>query len=71
MAVQLSFSLRRSHNENVVCVPPLLPDVVSLSERPDSAHFERSVSSWLFMVVSSCLVVVSCRVRVVGSGSFS
>ncbi|MFN2496987.1 MAG: lantibiotic dehydratase [Pseudonocardiaceae bacterium] len=38
VAVQLSFPPRRPHNENVVRVPPLLPDVVSLSEHPDSAH---------------------------------
>jgi thiopeptide-type bacteriocin biosynthesis protein len=35
VAVQLSFPPRRPHNENVVRVPPLLPDVVSLSEHPD------------------------------------
>ncbi len=38
VAVQLSFPPRRPHNENVVRVPPLLPEVVSLSEYPDSAH---------------------------------
>lgn len=35
VAVQLSFPPRRPHNENVVRVPPLLGDVVSLSEHPD------------------------------------
>ncbi|GAA3838481.1 lantibiotic dehydratase [Saccharothrix violaceirubra] len=34
VAVQLSFPPRRPHNENVVRVPPLLDDVVSLSEHP-------------------------------------
>jgi lantibiotic biosynthesis protein len=38
IAVQLSFPPRRPHNENVVRVPPLLRDVVSLSEHPDPAH---------------------------------
>lgn len=38
VAVQLSFPPRHPHNENVVRVPPLLPDVVSLSEHPDAAH---------------------------------
>ncbi len=38
VAVQLSFPPRRPHNENVVRVPPLLSDVVSLSEHPDPAH---------------------------------
>ncbi|MEO3854504.1 lantibiotic dehydratase [Acrocarpospora sp. B8E8] len=35
VAVQLSFPPRRPHNENVVRVPRLLPDVVSLAEHPD------------------------------------
>ncbi|MGH3899599.1 MAG: lantibiotic dehydratase [Pseudonocardiaceae bacterium] len=35
VAVQLSFPPRRPHNDNVVRVPPLLPDVVALSEHPD------------------------------------
>ncbi|MBP2323798.1 thiopeptide-type bacteriocin biosynthesis protein [Kibdelosporangium banguiense] len=35
IAVQLSFPPRRPHNENVVRVPPLLCDVVSLSEHPE------------------------------------
>ncbi len=35
VAVQLSFPPRRVHNENVVRVGRLLPDVVSLSEHPD------------------------------------
>ncbi|MCM3882234.1 lantibiotic dehydratase [Frankia sp. R82] len=34
LAAQLSFPPRRPHNENVVRVEPLLPDVVSLSEHP-------------------------------------
>ncbi|GAA1264637.1 lantibiotic dehydratase [Saccharothrix xinjiangensis] len=34
VAVQLSFPPRRPHNENVVRVPPLLGEVVSLSEHP-------------------------------------
>ncbi|MEU8039371.1 lantibiotic dehydratase [Streptosporangium sp. NPDC049078] len=34
-AVQLSFPPRRPHNENVVRLPRLLADVVSLSEHPD------------------------------------
>lgn len=38
VAAQLSFPPRRPHNENVVRVPPLLGDVVSLSEHPDPAH---------------------------------
>jgi lantibiotic biosynthesis protein len=38
VAVQLSFPPRRPHNENVVRVPPLLPDVVSLSEHPDPSR---------------------------------
>lgn len=38
LAVQLSFPPRRPHNENVVRVPPLLLDVVSLSEHPDLTH---------------------------------
>jgi thiopeptide-type bacteriocin biosynthesis protein len=33
-AVQLSFPPRRPHNENVVRVPPLLNELVSLSEHP-------------------------------------
>lgn len=37
VAVQISFPPRRPHNENVVRVPPLLPDVVTLSEHPDTA----------------------------------
>jgi lantibiotic biosynthesis protein len=43
VAVQLSFPPRRPHNENVVRVPPLLPDVVSLSEHPDPAHPDLTV----------------------------
>ncbi|WP_103349782.1 lantibiotic dehydratase [Amycolatopsis sp. CA-128772] len=35
VAVQVSFPPRRAHNENVVRVPPLLGDVVALSEHPD------------------------------------
>ncbi|UJW32457.1 lantibiotic dehydratase family protein [Saccharothrix sp. AJ9571] len=35
VAMQLSFPPRRPHNENVVRVPPLLDDVVSLSEHPE------------------------------------
>ncbi|MER6176523.1 lantibiotic dehydratase [Streptosporangium sp. NPDC001681] len=35
VAVQLSFPPRCPHNENVVRVPRLLPDVVSLSEHPE------------------------------------
>ncbi|WIY05590.1 lantibiotic dehydratase [Amycolatopsis mongoliensis] len=35
VAVQLSFPPRRPHNENVARVPPLLGNVVSLSEHPD------------------------------------
>jgi thiopeptide-type bacteriocin biosynthesis protein len=35
VAVQLSFPPRRPHNENVVRVPRLLPDILSLSEHPD------------------------------------
>jgi thiopeptide-type bacteriocin biosynthesis protein len=35
VAVQLSFPPRRPHNENVVRVPPLLGDIVLLSEHPD------------------------------------
>ncbi|WP_328442790.1 lantibiotic dehydratase [Amycolatopsis sp. NBC_00438] len=35
VAVQLSFPPRRPHNENVVRVPPLLGDIVSLSEHSD------------------------------------
>lgn len=35
IAVQLSFPPRRPHNENVVRVPPLLGDIVSLSEHPE------------------------------------
>ncbi len=38
VAVQLSFPPRRPHNENVVRVAPLLPDVISLSEHPDPAQ---------------------------------
>ncbi|WP_041939876.1 MULTISPECIES: lantibiotic dehydratase [Frankia] len=38
VAVQMSFPPRRPHNENVVRVAPLLPDVVSLSEHPESTH---------------------------------
>ncbi|MGI9000569.1 MAG: lantibiotic dehydratase [Pseudonocardia sp.] len=38
VAVQLSFPPRRPHNENVVRVAPLLPDVVSLSEHGDPVH---------------------------------
>ncbi|WP_086820203.1 lantibiotic dehydratase [Allokutzneria sp. NRRL B-24872] len=41
--VQVSFPPRRPHNENVVRVAPLLPDVVSLSEHPDPAHPDVSV----------------------------
>ncbi len=37
VAVQLSFPPRRPHNENVVRVPRLLPDVVPLGEHPDGA----------------------------------
>ena len=36
VAVQLSFRPRRPHNENVVRVPQMLPDLVSLAEHPDS-----------------------------------
>src|SRR3977135_3671946 len=43
VAVQLSYPPRRPHNENVVRVPPVLPDVVSLSEHPDSAHPDSGV----------------------------
>ncbi|SDP94148.1 lantibiotic dehydratase [Lentzea jiangxiensis] len=43
VAVQLSFPPRRPHNENVVRVPPLLGDVVSLSEHPDPAHPDLNV----------------------------
>lgn len=43
VAVQLSFPPRRPHNENVVRVPPLLPDVISLSEHPDPAHCDLGV----------------------------
>ncbi|HEX6356058.1 lantibiotic dehydratase [Actinophytocola sp.] len=43
VAVQLSFPPRRPHNENVVRVPPLLPDVVSLSEHPGPAHPDLTV----------------------------
>ncbi|MGH3621712.1 MAG: lantibiotic dehydratase, partial [Sciscionella sp.] len=45
VAVQLSFPPRRPHNENVVRVPPLLPNVVSLSEYPDSTHPDLGVIS--------------------------
>jgi thiopeptide-type bacteriocin biosynthesis protein len=38
VVVQMSFPPRRPHNENVVRVAPLLPDIVSLSEHPDPAH---------------------------------
>ncbi|MER5646983.1 lantibiotic dehydratase [Streptosporangium sp. NPDC002524] len=37
VAMQLSFPPRRAHTANVVRVPRLLPDVVSLSEHPDGA----------------------------------
>ncbi|WP_405087566.1 lantibiotic dehydratase [Microbispora sp. NBC_01389] len=37
VAVQLSFPPRRPHNENVVRVPRLTPDVLSLSEHPDAS----------------------------------
>jgi thiopeptide-type bacteriocin biosynthesis protein len=37
VAVQLSFPPRRVHNENVVRVGRLMPEVVSLSEHPDGA----------------------------------
>ncbi|HVV21360.1 MAG TPA: lantibiotic dehydratase [Pseudonocardiaceae bacterium] len=43
VAVQLSFPPRRPHNENVVRVPPLLGDVLSLSEHPDPAHPDLAV----------------------------
>ncbi len=43
IAVQLSFPPRRAHNENVVRVPTLLPDVVSLSEHPDPADPDLTV----------------------------
>lgn len=43
VAVQLSFPPRRPHNENVVRVPPLLGDIVSLSEHPDPAHPDLTV----------------------------
>jgi thiopeptide-type bacteriocin biosynthesis protein len=36
VVVQLSFPPRRVHNENVVRVPRLVPDVLSLSEHPDA-----------------------------------
>ncbi|CAL9577257.1 hypothetical protein SUDANB95_04921 [Actinosynnema sp. ALI-1.44] len=35
ITVQLSFPPRRPHNENVVRVPPLLPNVIPISEHPD------------------------------------
>jgi thiopeptide-type bacteriocin biosynthesis protein len=38
VVVQLAFPPRRPHNENVVRVPPLLPQVLSLSEHPALAH---------------------------------
>ncbi|HWO60308.1 MAG TPA: lantibiotic dehydratase [Umezawaea sp.] len=37
VAMQLSFPPRRPHNDNVTRVPPLLPDVVSLSEYRDDS----------------------------------
>jgi thiopeptide-type bacteriocin biosynthesis protein len=37
MAVQLSFPPRRPHNENVVRVPQLLPDRVSVAEHPETS----------------------------------
>lgn len=35
VAVQLSFPPRRVHNQNVVCVGTILPNVLSLAEHPD------------------------------------
>lgn len=43
VAVQLSFPPRRPHNENVTRVPPLLPQVLSLSEHPAPAHPDLAV----------------------------
>ncbi|SEF38109.1 thiopeptide-type bacteriocin biosynthesis domain-containing protein [Amycolatopsis pretoriensis] len=43
VAVQLSFPPRRPHNENVVRVPPLLDNVVSLSEHPDPTRPDLTV----------------------------
>jgi thiopeptide-type bacteriocin biosynthesis protein len=43
VAVQLSFPPRRPHNENVVRVPPLLGEVVSLSEHPDPTRPDLTV----------------------------
>lgn len=40
LAVQLSFPPRRVHNENVVRVGRLVPDVVSLAEHPDGPAIE-------------------------------
>jgi len=45
VAAQLSFPPRRPHNENVVRVPPLLRDIVSLSEHPDPTHPDLDVIS--------------------------
>lgn len=43
VVVQLSFPPRRPHNDNVVRVPRLLPDVVSLSEHPDAGDVHGGV----------------------------
>lgn len=40
VAVQLSFPPRRCHDENVVQVPPLMPQVVSLSEHPTGGSID-------------------------------
>ncbi|ROT34274.1 lantibiotic dehydratase [Micromonospora sp. HM5-17] len=40
VAVQLSFPPRRPHDEHVVRVPRLLPDVVSLAEHPDADNID-------------------------------
>ncbi|MFI6100788.1 lantibiotic dehydratase [Lentzea sp. NPDC051213] len=43
VAVQLSFPPRRPHNQNVVQVPPLLGDIVSLSEHRDPTRPDLTV----------------------------
>jgi len=40
VAVQLSFPPRRPHDDHVVRVPRLLPDVVSLAEHPDADNID-------------------------------
>ncbi|SDI20186.1 thiopeptide-type bacteriocin biosynthesis domain-containing protein [Sinosporangium album] len=40
VAVQLSFPPRRSHNENVTRVPPLVPELVHLGEHPGNGAID-------------------------------